>query len=165
MGWRVFAALALAVIFLHAEPRALPPPPSSELPSVESLAPTEADDGARDVIWYEVLVWGTIRYTWMIQRGGEGRLRHVDEPERVFAVTPDEFDRIHAMMRYQDLTSRPSTDCRWGPTDGPYGSVHWRIHGEFSELGWSSGRVCSDTEFIYERLGAADHAVREMANR
>lgn len=160
---RIIATLVLAVCLLHAQSSALPPRPSG-LPSVESLAPSEADDGL-DVIWYETLVWGTIRYTWMIERGGEGRIRQVGQPERTFAVTRAEFDRIHRRASYRRLTSRPEGRCRPGPTDGPYGSIRWRIRGEVSQVTWSSGYRCANSSFIDARLTAADAGVWELANR
>lgn len=160
---RVISGLVLALALSGGASFALPPP-AEGLPSVESLAPADAEGGP-DVIWYETRVWGTIRYTWRIERGGEGRLRSVNQPESVFPVSEEDFDRIHRIVRYGALTSRPSRNCRPGPTDGPYGAIHWRIDGRVRELSWSSGYFCSNSEFIYARLDDANLAVAELARR
>lgn len=163
MGILRFAAILMLLTAIATDRVSALPPPSN-LPAVESLAPN-LDAPGPDAIWSESMVWGTIRYTWKVERGGEGRIRRVNEPELTFAVSADDFDRIHAMASHQRLTSRREGRCQPGPTDGPYGSFHWRIGGEHRELHWSSGYECSNTDFVYERLGAADDAVWELARR
>lgn len=138
------------------------PAPPPALPSVESLAPASGAE-APDAIWYEVRVWGALQYTWKIERGGEGRFRRLDHPELVFRVEPEAFDRIHAMLNYEAVNARPEKNCTPGPTDGPYGSVHWRIAGADRVVEWSSGRTCSNTAFLYESIDNADLAVGLLA--
>ncbi|WP_395646174.1 hypothetical protein [Terricaulis sp.] len=164
MPGRIIAMLMLAAMLSLPQASALPPPPSDQLPRVESLAPVEGESGP-DVIWSEMLIWGTIRYTWRIDRGGEGVIRRVGEPDIRFAVSAEQFDRIHDMANYRRLTSRGSGRCEPGPTDGPYGGIHWRDAGELRQVTWTTAYYCTNSGFINERISEADAAVWALSRQ
>jgi hypothetical protein len=154
--------LASLLVLSALSQTSLAAPPSPGMPSVESLAPAANAQGL-NVIWYEVRLWGAIQYTWKVERGGEGRFRRVNHAEIVFPVTAEAFDRIHTAMSYQLLTSHPAENCQPVATDGPYGSVHWRIDGTDNQVDWTSGYSCSNTSFVYESIDNADRVVRALA--
>jgi hypothetical protein len=156
---RFVAAFLVVLLLVGGESQAQP---GRVLPAVDSLAPTE-DSG--DVIWYEVRVWGTIRYTWRIGRGGEGRIRAVNEPERVFAASEDDFNRVHATLDYADLAAMKREPCEPGPTDGPYGSVNWRIDGVVNSIPWTTSERCANMAALYSRIDSATKALRNLAER
>ena len=133
------------------------------LASLLALAACLTTGGAPEKISVTQTSWGVIRGAWTIERSGVGHFTPHEGSDGSFAVSPEQFARVQALLQPIERYVGKDLPCDPGPTDGPYGAITWTRNGVDAVLPWTTGCISPQRAEILHSMDAASEAVHEFS--
>src|SRR5262245_16729510 len=133
-------------------------------------APALAQTPAHDRISVTFKSWGSVVYSWTIERGGQGEQVTVadalsdkrKETRTTFSVSEAQFDGIRAKLAEAESHTAAGVDCKKEIFDLPYGEAVWTLAGARKKLSWDYGCRSADAEKVFGSLDAANDALARL---